>query len=53
MTSAKRAEAEFRSKPAPRIPRTVTYQERGQLPLTLLALIVIATCAFAYWVLTV
>lgn len=53
MTSAKRAEHEFRHQKPPRIPRMVAYQTKGQLPLTMLALIVIATGVFAYWVLTV
>jgi len=45
------AEQQFSSKP-PRIPRLTEYQRRGQLPMTLLALIVILTACFAYWILT-
>jgi len=34
----------------PRIPRVVAYQTKGQLPMTLLALIVIATVCFVVWI---
>jgi hypothetical protein len=53
VTEAKRAESAFRSQPAPRIPRMVSYQTKGQLPLTLMALIVIVTAAFVCWILTI
>jgi len=44
-------EHELRNKP-PRIPRMTEYQRRGQLPMTLLALIVILTACFVAWVLS-
>jgi hypothetical protein len=49
VTEAKRAESAFRNHPAPRVPRLVAYQTKGQLPLTLLALIVIVTVGFVWW----
>jgi hypothetical protein len=35
-----------------RIPRLVSYQTKGQLPMTLLSLIVILVAVFAAWVLS-
>lgn len=52
MTHAKRAEHEYRHNRVPRVPRMVAYQTKGQLPMTLLALIVIATALFAVWIFT-
>lgn len=52
MTSNKRAEWEYANRKAPRIPRLVAYQTKGQLPLTLLALVVIATAGFVAWILS-
>jgi len=46
------AEQQFSSKP-PRIPRMTEYQRRGQLPWTLVAIAIIATAGFVYWILTI
>jgi hypothetical protein len=45
------AEQQFRSGP-PRIPRVPIYQARGQLLLTVLAMVVIYVVLFVWWILS-